>query len=545
MAKNRIFVNKEYEKAFNSICELIKGDCFRGLGWKVNGDIIDDGIYEYQLTSVYSQEREKVKHGFSDDGATWFKALRGQEVNNNDAIWTSFIETAGVEYHKRYSVVEYQQKNRTRDEKEKEFENNKKTIEQFTELFFPEFHQRTELKEVSGEGIKEDIYGVSMRIELSGGTGASLPVLCKVYFSKSGRTVTPITSFAAQEIDLNLSEIIPEESIEESVLSGESAIDTTLNAVDRLINNSESNFADYLCYSDKSDKLAVKNLLAQLSHNEIKLECQRVDVLYITHIATTTFLYDVFHMGKPLFRLSTGLNKSLTLSCLNCGAEEKLVESNVITYEKNGVEQVAMLSLGLKNFGLTEEQIEDIKNFSKLKEHYLHVSCPLAHRGQDCSTVKCKSQLFDADNSSGVLYKCKDCPYPEIVYTSLTGEKKYTPFMIFAKDAMTLLDAKSEELKPVKCNNCGRYFTSRAMKNKNCTICSEANVSMGTESQKALYKKYKNLLPIGARVLVKNSTKFCLEDEEVIIFVVGTKQYMLNKLNVKENGYFDKPTRIR
>ncbi len=56
----RIYVNREYEKAFDSICQLINGGCFKGLGWKVVNGIINDGVYEYQLTTVYTEENKKV-----------------------------------------------------------------------------------------------------------------------------------------------------------------------------------------------------------------------------------------------------------------------------------------------------------------------------------------------------------------------------------------------------------------------------------------------------------------------------------------------------
>ena len=64
------------------------------------------------------------------------------------------------------------------------------------------------------------------------------------------------------------------------------------------------------------------------------------------------------------------------------------------------------------------------------------------------------------------------------------------------------------------------------------------------EEKKALYKKYKSLLPLSVRLLSIFAKKFCVEDEELIIFVIGKKKYAFNKLCVKEKGYFDKPSRM-
>ena len=543
MAK-RIYVNNEYKKAFESICQLIDGGCFSGLGWKVSDGIISDGVYEYELTTVFKGDSEKVKHGFKQDGATWFKALRGEYVENNNAIWTSFIETVGIEYHKRYSVVEYQQQPRTQSQKARDLEDNKAMIDSFTKLFYPEFYQKTEVVEVEGEETKEDIYGVAMRIELSGGTGASLPVLCKVYFSKTGRTITPIAGFISQGIDENLAEIIPEDNKNDQTISGEGIIDTTLNAMDNLINNTNVNFADYICYSDVSDKIAVENLLAQLSHDAVELECQRVDVLYITRITATSYLYDVMYAGRPLFRLSHGLDRALTLRCLNCASFEKIVDSNRIAYTVDGEPREITLQPNLEDFGLTEEQVEEIKEFSALKNHFIHIKCSLANRRQECKVIKCMSQLFNAGTSDVPSYKCKDCPYPEIVYTTLSGEKKYTPSLIFAKDLMTLVDTQLPETEVEKCACCGRYFTKSSLRSKFCQTCYGAINGQNIKDKKKLYKKYKNLLPLSIRFFALSSKKLCVEDEELIVFSVGKKKYAFNKLCVKEKGYFNKPHRM-
>lgn len=540
---SRIYVNREYEQAFRSICQLIQGGSLNGLGWSVDNGVIKDGVYEYQLTDVFTDEKEQIRHGFEKDGATWFKPLRGEYVQNNDAIWTSFIETVGMEYHKRYSVLEYQQQPKTKEKKAIDFEYNKNLVDNFCKSFYPEFFQNTEVVEVEGEDTKEDIYGVSLRIELSGGTGASLPVLCKVYFSKSGKIMEPIQGFVAQGIDANLAEIIPEDSENNQTISEDGIIDTTLTAMDNLINNRNINFADYICYSGESDDKAVQKLLSQLSHDDIELECQRVDVLYITHIKTSISLYDVKYNGRPLFRVRNDLNRALTLYCANCGSHEKLIDVNHISYRVGEEEITVILQPELEDFGLTPEQIVEIKEYSKFKNHFLHISCFLEGRCQECNAIKCISQLFDADSSEAVLYKCKNCPYPEVVYTTLSGEKKYTPALRFTKDTMGLVDIKDPNVEIEKCSCCGRYFSKSVIKMGLCPTCLKSEDDQD-EEKKALYKKYKSLLPLSVRLLSIFAKKFCVEDEELIIFVIGKKKYAFNKLCVKEKGYFDKPSRM-
>ena len=59
-----------------------------------------------------------------------------------------------------------------------------------------------------------------------------------------------------------------------------------------------------------------------------------------------------------------------------------------------------------------------------------------------------------------------------------------------------------------------------------------------------LYNKYKKLLPLKVRLKALGNIKFCVEDEEIILFVLGNVKYIFNKLSVKEKGYFDEPRKI-
>lgn len=546
MAKKHIYVGNEYAKAFESICELIRGGCFDGLGWYIQNNVINDGVYEYELSTSASKVSEAVKHAFTKDGATWFKALRGEHVENDNAIWTSFIETVGIEYHKRYSVVEYQQQARTKAEKENAFQTAKEIIDNLTQNFYPTLNKKLNLVEVADEEVIEDIYGVAMRIELSGGTGASLPILGKVYFNKSGRVMTPIKGVAAEDIDSNLNEIIPEDVKENGILSGDGVIDVTLNAIDGLINDEKRNFADYLCFSDKSDKVAVNNMLAQLSHEAIELECPRVDLLYITHIKASAFVYEAHLAGSPMLKIVMGINNNLTIDCLNCNQGEKLVDRNQITYFVDGVEKTVTLNPLSGNLGLTQEEKEEIITYSDLANHFFKVVCPKTARGTGCETLKCRSQVFEVMSDGVKSFKCSDCPYPEVVYTSLSGEKRYTPDMFFAKDVMDLVDPKDELIGGVvKCKTCGRYFSISVMKNgKHCPLCMSLKNSEDSPEAKAVYRAYKGVLPLAVRLFGLFKKKYGVEDDELVLFNVGQNKYVFNKLAVREKGYIDKPRKL-
>ncbi len=543
MAKKRIFVGYEYKDAFDSVCELIKGGCLNDLNYTLSGDkVISDGTYEYELSRKASAQSEKVKFTFEENGATWFKGLRGEIEENSDAIWTTFIENVGIEYHKRFSVVEYKQQAKTRQEKEEAYQECIKISEEFIRNFYPQFHGKTEVRQIDDEVINEDVYGVSMRIELSGGTGASLPILGKIYFNRDGRVMRPIKSSVAGNIDTNLKKVIPDDDKDETAVLPDDVIDVTLNAMDNLVNDSDLNFADFLCYSDESDKRAVEGLLAKLSHDAMEIECQRVDILYITHIKARSFTCDIYSAGMPLFRLTLGLNGSISISCLNCAEGEELVNRNEIEYKDPfGEVKTAYLKAEEENFGLTDEEIEDIIHDSDLTKHFEKVSCLKNPRHPGCESYKCKSQLFEIKEGDKVSYKCADCPYPEVVYTDVDGERRYTPNLIFAKDMMKLIEADG---KNNKCNTCGRFFSEEYLKKSKCPLCSTVVYAYKGSGDKVLYKKYKNLLPLGARLMSVFATKTCAEDDELVMFKLGSHVYAFNKLNVKEKGLIKGPKKL-
>ena len=68
----------------------------------------------------------------------------------------------------------------------------KNLINQFVNMFF---YNLSSCQIVQDDKVKKDnIYGVSLKIEVDGGTGEAEPVLCKVYFRQTNDEFTPITS---------------------------------------------------------------------------------------------------------------------------------------------------------------------------------------------------------------------------------------------------------------------------------------------------------------------------------------------------------------
>ncbi len=542
MSKKRIFVGVEYEDAFESIYTLIAGKCFDGLPYSVGDGVISDGTYEYVLSDKKREASEQVKFTFEEDGATWFKALRGEKVPDDDSVWNTFRSNIVIEYHKRFSVVEYKHRAPSLEERERALKAATSAVRQFCKTFYPDMQEGLELAPIKDSDLLDDIFGVAMKIDLSGGTGASLPVLGKVYFNRVGKLMTPLVKDVAAAIDNSVNAVIPDEDGATPPSNDTLVLDNALDSMQALIEDTERNFADYIHFSNKSDRAAVYGLLAKLSHDAVELECQRVDILYITHIQTNAYEFIAYAQGKPMLKIQLGINDTVSIQCINCTDDSMIVDRNQIVYfDEAGNVKSAFLDFSAIDFGVSKSLLDEIKATGVQNRHFMPISCKGVQGKKSCSAFRCESQIFEATVDNKPIFVCKDCPYPEVVYTTPSGEKKYTPLLSFAFDKMELV-SPAQDGRVSNCTLCGRAFSEAALHSGSCPICYKADRQL-TEQSKKLFKVYKDYLPLSVRS--KKGEKACFEDDEVILFVVGNKRYMFNKLNVKDTGYVSKPKQIR
>lgn len=568
----RILVSNDYKETFDAVSKLIRAGAFYGTEsakYEVRGNAIYDGTYEYVLSGKNTDAEKQENHYFTPSGATWFKCLRGEYEQNDDAIWYNFMIDVREEYHKQYSVVVYEQLPKSKEELKKAQEISENIIAGFATLFCDELNiEEAEFHPVTDEKTVEDIFGASMRIELSAEatSGASLPLLCKVYFNRNSLGTKPLTWQMAKQYDREIASLIPEESRADECDRSEGVIANTIDAMEKLFNNQEINFADYtwlgeigmpttddeeraanfkdendsaLSENERKQRRALRKMYIQMSHDNFALECQRVDLLYISHIKAESYVCDMYTNGTPTLRIELGINNSVTIKCLNCGNGDILVDRNEIFYEVKGVKKVAVLDLSRKNFGLSDEVIDEIKQHSSISKHFIRKTCM-----NICSQLKCKSQLF---NINGELY-CSDCSRQEIIYTDTEGKKFFTPTMTVATDTMKVYAPESAELELLgMCSMCKRTVSNENLERGMCKgVCaSAANKNDKRSKPKKLYKTYRGVLPLTTRIAALTSSKRCYEDNEIVVFAVGNKKYILNKLNIKERGYLDKPYEVK
>lgn len=566
----RIFVSKDYKQPFEAVYRLIQAGALPKSPYRaLENNVIFDGTYEYELSSLKSGASEHVTHFFAEDGATWFRCLRGEAEQNDDDIWCNFMITVRDEYHRLNSVLEYEQEISQSDAEAKKAQKQAaKLLVKFVDVFFPFLKpSESDVHTVHEEKVYEHIFGVSMRVELSAEatSGASLPLLCKLYFVKNGSTIKPITWQVAKQYDRDILQIVPDD-VDVDCVPDETIIDHTLVAVENLIKDSTLNFANYTWFSEiempttdeeeqaanlrdaanKSlspneikQRRALRKLYVQMAHENFALQCQRVDVLYISHIKAQSYVCEFCHDGVPLLRAQMGINNALTLRCMACDERTILMDRDEIVYRVDDEERSVVLDRDAVRFGLTDEQIEEIRTYGEFSKHLKQIFC-----SKSCARVRCDTQLFEAE---GKKY-CKDCRYPDVVYIDYDGNRYHTPSLVVAIDQLKVYPGVYVQTgQLVKCALCGRVVTAGELaKERWCkNLCAPAMEKKDKDKAKALYKRYRNMLTFAARFFGGKGDRLCYEDDEAILFTVGRKRYIYSKLATREHGYLSRPVRLK
>lgn len=543
-----IKVGNEYEKEFKSICSLYKNGF---LSEKVNIKRVSDTEIVTAANVFKYCENEHGVNGASDEagnelrfdgsGASWFSGLRGESFDSSSSDWEQLIADVSSDYHKYYSMIEFRQ---TAD----------------TRLVAANSPMAAVVKRFSNEFLKrvidapfsvsekytiepENFYAVSMRLEINGGA-QSEPVLGKVYFrvSRDGK-YTPISRAEARGIDDYIDAAVPSEDKDSS--GGTDLVDGQL--VSDVLNRAGELFAtedcaDYIMFGADYQTKIEKMLKLLATSEEKELECTHVTVLGISHVEWQNFAYAVSVAGRNVLKMIVGLNNSISLYCTNCSRDGVLlVDNNSVLFDETEYDGEYYLDFTMRNLGLDDGAIQQIKSGGLISRHLFKVACPENSRNSDCSRLICATQAVEYTGADGKLErKCKGCPYPEVVYHNVFAGGydggRLTSSLNLDEQAFVLTESK---VKTCKC--CGRTYGEHTGKNGYCKLCGD----VAGEDGKKLYRKYGKMLGLGVRLTHMFSKKSCREDSNIIIFELGKDRYVFNKLGARDYGYIDKPKKVK
>ncbi len=548
-----VIVERKYKQAFESICELLKdgfladkkdGNDFVSAYTDRDGKSIIDGEYRYVLGKETDEAAESEKAESGRKGFGWFAGLRDYKKVSEKSRWEGLMENVSRTYHKLYSLVEYKEK---RDDAaaERALVACRETVDKLYRTFMPDRTAGVEVR-TGADNAMDDFYGVTLRTDISGNTGASVPILCKVYFKRVEGRLMPVARADAVDVENYLGDCVAD-----AVRSHNDAISTepigakddiifgSIDAVDRLLKARDGiSFEDAMFYAGKEDEDEITRLISQTAHDGATLKVVAAKILGISHVRWSSHAYDIYEYGERMYKISLGLNDMITLTCANCGAV--IVDKNAIPFSDFGRDTEITLYPKRRNFGLTEREIMTLYDNKVFKKHNYRLTCPENFRNPHCTRYVCltEDRVFSYETPSGeTVYHCKNCPYAEIAYTDGKGRKAYTPTLTYACDVHDMVDATSVH----KCSVCGRNIQSDESR---CPLCQSIGLASGVPDACALYKKYRGMLPISGRLFVKPSDKRAYEDSEIILFCMNKKRYIVYKSKLKESGLNDKPKRI-
>lgn len=571
-----ILVGNTYVKEFSSIFRLVK-DCpaFSGRDFKAEGDIekidsgerltVRDGNNSYTYVSYIpnaqfmddDDDDTEDEIGFSETGASWFRGLRGESsAESADAQWMRFIEKIAAQYHKRYSIMEYKQQKGAQIPADDAYLVTKNLVKFLFGLSIPrkDFEEVTNTKVLEAEAL--DVYALSLRLALSGGTGESKRILGKIYFAaktqeNGDRRLVPMYVKDAENIDKAFSGFTGEEGGEEIDLTSQDSHarfltirDNALNALENLTVSTVLNFVDFLLIS-KGDEDVIQQMLKLTAHTTSDLQCSEMKVLGISHIVWRVKAFDCKIGGAPKLRAIFGLNNSVSLRCLGCSDSADIVTNNALALTpdpKNPYTQVLFTDFeDEEGLGLSEEEIEDVREYGVHKGHLMKVQCHRIGLGESCVCYRCGGQIFPAVSpitGKERLY-CTDCHRPEVVSrVPGTDEPMLTAASRFSISTRTMVPAQQT----ATCQLCGRDFGITDRKASYCMLCRKATEVLGEhemtkeELKPAIdcYNKYAQVVPLAARM--NAGKKYAFEDDGIILLIIGKKIYKFDKLAAESSG---------
>ncbi|MCM1439047.1 MAG: hypothetical protein NC131_07525 [Roseburia sp.] len=561
--RKKVIIGAEYRETYANMVKILRSGYLDGAGARVEtaadgSQVIRTDGAEYIFDERSGGDSGTAAVSMKRDGASWFAPVRrGMAFDDGSSEWKQLIYKVARDFHDRFSIIEYKRCDGSGNTDAKEVEEN---IRKITRRFF----DRGDAQIIKGNDKNkgtEDIYGASVKLELSGTGQSHYVVMCKIFFRRTSDGISPLTATEAAQINLKLEEA-PDNDEPVRLSDDESANinNVTVNAVRELVGGRFAvSFKDSLCFStrqvlnpetkkyeDNYDLKTYKFLASRAHANAAAVTCNSVQVLGISHVEWLNDYYEIAFGGRVYMQAIIGFGGSVTLRCVNCSGGN-LVTSNVISYtvtDDDGLTRRVNLTLNYDSddLGVDAAALEDIKKNGEFANHLLSVSCANARLGKRCVSCVCRSQTIYVDGEM----KCADCPYPEVVYTDYSGERpvRYlTGKMTFVNDRLSMVLKENA----AECKRCGRAFTAELLKGGLCKLCDGIENPAEADAAKAkkLYSKYKNAFSHSVRFKHLFDRKYCMEDDTALVFALGTETYVLKKIDLaNDKGFIKQPEKV-
>lgn len=559
-------LGSDYKDAFDSARAIIGAGMLSEEmpGCYVDSDgCICNGVNEFEFIESDGADERARESDFrlEEDGASWFAAIRRRAAGNlddaeisNAHLWEEFLTDLSRKYHDKYFLVACKRRSNKGESAEQDTINEQYRgfMENIMQTFFPAIRDWEFTIPQGGSAGFDNIYGLSLRMQIGTGGEKEIPVLGTLYFKQHGTRMIPLAAEDAEKIENSLESLDDSGSKEQQQNTNVAETNNTLNLLfselTRII--SEDKIGDHLveCFRfDDADTGSIGGLLSRIQNDNKVLVCKQVEILGISHVNWERYSYtiDDKRNGNPLFNIVGGIDGKVVMSCMGCKDKSDLILSNRVSIQdpETGERTTFIIDPSVPGLGLDEEDMERITHSGHFTDHYMSIGsyCGTPRGGKTCSRTLCKSHLIEVETSAGnKMHFCRDCSYPEVLYTDEEGHVHYTPNLRFDTQAMKLV--LPEKLAGKPCSLCGRYVTS-LRSDMFCSLCATAFGPNAADKKTGIinYRKYKGLLPVQKRMGAARKTKLCFEDNELLIFVLDDKKLLFHKFWLDESGFSKSP----
>ena len=545
----RVYIGKEYEAAFTGVIELYKN----GFVSRKIIESADPAAHEivYRGTTFVldrtGSRSEDNTYAMERDGASWFRAVRERTViDSSVSDWLALIDEVATEYHQQNSFLVFKQKKRSFDVGK--VDEQKTLIESFFRTFYPGIGLPRIVHLPDDESASIDIFGLNFLMDVNNGVGESKKILGKVFFKYVNRHYYLLEQAEGAEIEKQINEIIETDDFDDAVAGTDKENDRIIGEVLSNLDYElkKNDFSKSVIFTGKEDQKIIDDYVASGPQLNVELDCLHLRVIGIYHIKWSNQSYRVEVNSTPLLNVQITSNNRMTVSCARCVGEEDavLMVDDKIEYEENGQKKTVRIDIEKQDLGLSEKQIELIRESSNIGRHLLPVYCRNVdprHPGVGCSKTVCARDSFETED--GFRY-CRDCEYPAVVCEDFNREAKVTDSMEYASDAR----AFAARVDLHDCERCGRHFLQPFSAGSDlCPLCEKVDSDLLGKDEN-LFAGYRDLFPISRRLFVKRAASAAVQDSEVIVFrlrVFGRdKYYKTDKLDLQKKGYLGGPKRI-
>ena len=568
MSKIRI-LGADYKAAYESARHIIESGM---LSEEMPGCYIDssgcihngNNSFEFIDGSAFHNDINESDFKMTEDGANWFSSIRNpldaDEANllsQGTHLWEEFLSDLSRKYHDKYFLVACKRRvndSKASDDDNRTFERYSLCAKNIMGAFYPEISD-WEFSQVFDENNFDNIYGLTLRLQIGTGGEKEIPVLGTLYLKQhSKRRMMPLSADNAERIEMELEYANKNDNYNNHLNKD---VDATSNSLNTLFSEfsrimSEDKNGDILAeciHFDKTDAVNLQALLSRTQNDNKALVCKQVEILGISHVnwEKHAFVISEKSTGRDLFSIIGSIDGTILMLCIGCDDNSELILGNRVftTDPETGESRSFIINPEEQNLGLRDEDIDLIRHNSNLSSHYLSIGamCGMPRNDKRCKRIRCKSQLINLNTPNGNCNFCIDCPYPEVMYKSSDGQLHFTPELYFNSDSIQL--DLGENLSKKACVCCGRYVTN-LRNNLYCSLCATAitptgaDLKVGSEN----YKKYSSILPLQNRRAPRHAAKLCFEDAEILLFVIGENKYIFHKFWLDNDGHMPSPRKV-